>query len=658
MNKHLWLAIFLIWACTAGNDPGTDYSLLIHKDDWMRHPVLGDPSFDGFTRYAKNPVQRGTPPYDWPVNGFYFEDPVTGKEFLYIGQYHAGYALNTDFGNPIELSQGCIAYYSEDRGITWKYHGPVFKDESVVLDGEAGPITFAPDVSVVYADGKYYMGFDYATTRYTWDFGNIMHGGLAVAVSDKPQGPFTIYKKPAITSRVFYNDPWLGKYTRCYAGTLIKANHQWVFLFGLDSRTYYSWGLAAMSAPTPGGPWSTPVLINSCDKDSYYPSLMEYYPAFQHNDTVYVPATSVARNRNFQIVFRVPAEEIMDPEKWELWKEGSVWHSLPVDNEYEGIWGQTFSGFIDKEGMFKVMYPSRDKENRGTINLASVVWNQPDRDSGFVLSGHGTPSFTAIPGFFRNPGIEASFSFYGTVAFTWNYKAPAGPDYPRADAELHPLMFTSNTRLELADNQWSMLHTDSNGQTDTLGRGRLEKQNVNTVKIEPRNREVLVSINNENVWHGPMNESCSGRCGLFVMKRSGMDVGSFIVRGKDQQGYFDWLYTEGISNSGSDMKDWKIMAGDSMFTYGIGAVSGIDTARAKWSFTGSGFDLYCPKMPSLGKAVIIVNGKTVSDIDLHAETPQKSAAVYTMRKLPQRKNAVVIVGRAGKIAIDCLRVYE
>jgi len=658
MKKLIGFACLFVWACNVNRDPGTDYASLACKDDWMRHPVLGDPSFDNFIRDGKNPVQRGTPPYEWPVNGFYFEDPVSGREFLYIGQYHTGYALKTDHGNDIELSQGCIAYYSEDEGKTWKYSGPVFKDEAVVLEGESGPILVAPDVSVVYADGKYYMGFDYATTKYTWDFGNIMHGGLGIAVSEKPGGPYRIYKKPAITSRVFYTNPWFGKYSRCYAGTLVTVKNQWVFLFGLDSRTYYSWGLAAISAPTPEGPWSRPVLINSCDKSDYYPSLVEYYPAFMHEDTIYAPATSVARNRNFQCLFRVAAEEVMNPEKWQLWREGSVWHSIDAENEFEGIWGQTFSGFINEDGFFKVMYPCRDKENRGTVNLASADWNRPYRDSGFVLSGHGAPSFTAISELFNQPDIEASFSYYGTIAFVWDYLAPVGPDYPRADAELHALMYTSHTRLQLSENQWFLLQSYPDGRTDTLSRGMFKREKINALKIEHRKSDAVFTINGKVMWQGSIRTTGYAHCGLFAMRYSGMDVQAFIVSGRNRPGYFDWLYTEGLSNSGSDMKDWEIVENNAWFSYSTGAVSKIDTAIAKWSFTGSGFDLYCPKLPALGMAEIIVNGEIVGEIDLHAEAPEKSAKVYSMRALPQKKNAIVLKGKSGKIALDCLRVFE
>jgi uncharacterized protein len=644
---------YTTWLTVSGND----FALLPQKDSWLRHPVLGDPSFDNFERYEKNPIERGTPPFNWPVNGFYFEDPVSGNEYVYVGEYHTGYALGED-KNKSEIGRSCMVYCSEDKGKTWKFKGPVFRDEDVKLEGEEGIISLAPDVSIVYSDGKYYMGFDYGTTAFTWDIKGLMHGGIAVAVSDKPEGPYSIYSKPGITNKYFYYKPYNGKFNRCYAATLLKLKNQWVILFDLDSGPYFSWGLTAITAPSPVGPWSEPVLLNTTESDGYYPSLLEYFPAFLHNDTIYAPATSVAKNRNFQCIFRVAQEDVLDPEKWQLWKEGSVWHSIHSENEYEGIWGQTFSGSVNKENRINVMFPSRDKDNRGTINLASADWIRSQRDTGFVFTGHGSPSFTSIAGFYNQPELHASFSYYGTVAVCWNYSAPLGPDHPNADAELHPLMFTAHNRLQFSDHQWLLLDASPQGLTDTIASGPLDQSPEIHLDIRYINQQINISINHQITWKGVLKNSHNGKCGLFAMNHSGIEMHSFIVNGTGRPGYTDWLYTEGLLNSGSNMKDWDVIENKDLFTYGPGAVSKTDSARAKWSFTGSGFDLYCPKMPSLGMTEIFVNGRLVGKVDLHAEKEMKSGVVFSMRNLAANKNAIVIKGKNGRIALDCLRVYE
>lgn len=51
--------------------PDIDYAESRYVDVWLRHPVLGDPSFDAFERVPGNPIHTGALPYGWPVNGFF-----------------------------------------------------------------------------------------------------------------------------------------------------------------------------------------------------------------------------------------------------------------------------------------------------------------------------------------------------------------------------------------------------------------------------------------------------------------------------------------------------------------------------------------------------------------------------------------------------------
>lgn len=62
-----------------------DFARSLSVDAWLRHPVYGDPSFDAFERLPENPIHRGAPPFEWPVNGFLFHDPVGGHDYVSIG---------------------------------------------------------------------------------------------------------------------------------------------------------------------------------------------------------------------------------------------------------------------------------------------------------------------------------------------------------------------------------------------------------------------------------------------------------------------------------------------------------------------------------------------------------------------------------------------
>jgi len=657
LNVKQLFSLFLLIvsiACTNKDYPKTDYALSSQRDVWMHHPVLGDPSFDRFGRYGKNPVQRGSYPLEWPVNGFYFEDPQSGYEYIYAGQYRKNYAVSTED----DISNGCIVFCSTDKGKSWQNKESIFRDKQVVLNNEEKPISFAPDVSVVYFENKYYLGLDYATSEFSWSGENLKHGGLAVAVADSPEGPFSIFREPVVSNQYFYDNPLFNKYNRCYAGTLLKTKGSWIMLFMLDSGNHFSWALAAVSAPSPEGPWSKPVLLRSVEDTGYYPSLLEFFPAFQHNDTIFAPATSVALNRNFQAIFSAPAVKVMDPDQWKLWREGSLWHSENVENEHAGIWGQTFSGFVNKLGKIKVMYPSLDAQNRGTINLASTDWGKSYRDTGFVFTGQQGASYTKIPNFYVQPIIEAYFSFYGTISFVINSVAPLGPDIPKANSTLHPLMFADQTRIQLSDKKWIFLQTSPTGKPDTLGRGLFDKKEFTSLKINYHGSETILSLNDKVVWQGKLNNQRPGHVGLFAMNHSGMEVKNFTVSGEKQPGYSTWLYTEGLLNAGNDLNDWIVQKENPLYTYGIGAVSKNGSAQVKWSFKGTGFDLFLPKMAELGSAQIILNGKIIAEVDLQATTPEKSKVLYSSRNLSQNRNALVVRGIKGKIAVDCLRVYD
>jgi len=652
-----FIVIFLFTGCGSISESATDYALVRMKDAWLHHPVLGDPSFDTFERYPGNPVQRGNSSLEWPVNGFYFSDPQSGNEYIYAGQYRRNYAISSD-DPALDITTGCIVFRSTDEGKTWEKRGSVFKDKNVVPEGETQPIIFAPDVSVVFHEGRYYLACDYLTAGFSWSGDKLRHSGLAVATSDSPEGPFTILKKPAVPNSYFFDNPVFGKYNRCYACTLMKTGDQWVLLFMLDSGSSYSWALAAVSAPAPEGPWSEPVLIKCVEDAGYYPSLMEYFPAFQHNDTIYAPATSVGLNRNFQAIFSAPSDKVMMPGQWKLWREGSLWHSENLENEFAGIWGQTFSGFVSKSGIFKVMYPSQDPQKMGTINVASSRWNQLFRDTGFVFTGQYGPSYTTIPDFYKQSAIDALFSYYGTISLAINNLAPCGPNVPKADASLHPLMFTNQNRFQLSENKWCVLQISTGGKTDTIGHGNYSKRELTSLNISYQGDKTLFALDGRVVWNGELKNQQSGRIGLYAMSHSGLKVKKFTVTGVQENGNSTWLFTEGLLNAGNDLKNWNILEENPYFTYGIGAVSRTGGARVKWSFKGSGFDLYLPKMPESGVVQIMLNGQLLTETDLHADTPEKSKIVYSVRNLSQGNHALVVKGVKGRMAVDCLRVYD
>jgi hypothetical protein len=207
-----------------------DYAESRFVDLWSRHPVYGDPSFDAFERVPGNPILTGTRPYGWPVNGFFFSDPVSGKWYIYVGDYATGYR------GPVP--NRCILYRSKNRGRTWENLGCVLYGKAQMFDKNGN----MPDVSVVFNDGRYHMVYDWGLPNFLKD------GGLAYAWAEKPEGPWHRERQPITRNSTL--KPLLGRYQRTYAGTLLRRMNDWVILAMMDNAPH-SWALFAWQHPCP-----------------------------------------------------------------------------------------------------------------------------------------------------------------------------------------------------------------------------------------------------------------------------------------------------------------------------------------------------------------------------------------------------------------------
>ena len=220
----------------------------------------------------------------------------------------------------------CVLLRSTDRGQSWANLGVVLEGSKELFD--QGGAT--PDVSVVYADGRYHMVYDWVEPDWS------QLGGLAYAWAEKPEGPF--HRAPQPITRNQELTPLLGKYQRTYAATLLRRKHDWMIVAMMDHAPN-SWALFGMTAPKPEGPYGERILLRNVEADGFHPPLLEFYPAFVHRGFVYAPATSVALNRNYNALFRAPLERAAEPGAWELVQNGSVWHAEDVENEAYGLVG-------------------------------------------------------------------------------------------------------------------------------------------------------------------------------------------------------------------------------------------------------------------------------------------------------------------------------
>jgi hypothetical protein len=643
-----------------GKGEPIDFALSQQADAWLRHVTLGDPSFDSFEHRPSNPFYRGKPPLRWPVNGFLFEDPKSGFWYAYVSNYNYGY----DFGPDLPVMHNRV-HRSKDRGKTWQEIGPIFDDPKFRFEGDAATANAAPDVSVVYADGRYHLAYDWATDNSRWNVAfdppKGYDNGCAYAWSEKPEGPFHRAPRPILRTTEMPRRFNLGqKYHRAYGTTLVRRANDWLAMVLVDSGDYNSWGVVAVTAKDPVGPWSDPTLILAVDGDRFFVPEAESFPAMVHDGFIYATSSSVALNRDFQVIYRAPIEQAHRPDAWQLYQHGTAWHSDFVPNEDFGIWGQSYSGFVDRGGLLHVLFPSRERRPQldvGTMNLADRPWAKPLRDRGFTLSGHQGPSLTLLRYTCRDFRLKTDFTLRGGAArIIWAHQAPLAPDRHAADGTIHPLSLTRHQGLELSGAEWRIVTIDAAGKASVSARGPLEAGSRRSVAIDvlADGRTHLV-IDGHPRWDGPL-PSAEGAIGLFVEPNTNLNVSRFELAGAMRPAVQSWLYVEALACAGERGKEWETVSSSS-FRYGVGATRKTP-GRAKWSFRGRGFRLWSPRGPDCGRCEVLLDGRKVADLELHAEHETASAVVYSCEDAGDGYHAVVLRSTSGRLVVDSLDALQ
>ncbi len=112
-----------------------DYASAGYRDRWLHHYAIGDPSWDAFVREPGNPIYTGKPPYEWPVNGFLFRDPPSGRWYAYVGLYPRGY-----------WPAGPCLVLREREGGGWEELGLAVQGDAAMFDGDGVRPGATPDV--------------------------------------------------------------------------------------------------------------------------------------------------------------------------------------------------------------------------------------------------------------------------------------------------------------------------------------------------------------------------------------------------------------------------------------------------------------------------------------------------------------------------------
>lgn len=618
------------------NHSASDLATSRHRERWLHHPVIGDPSWDSFEREAGNPVHTGKPPFLWPVNGFLFRDPRSGRWYAYISLYPRGY-----------WPPGGTLCLRERTDGGWEEVGIVLQGDARSFDGDGKRPGGTVDVSIVYEGGKYHM-------LYGWADPANERGGIAYAWAERPEGPF--HRAPYPIHEDTHQKPLLGRYVRAYASTLVRRRTDWLILHMMNTphNAGGTWALACMTSRHPDRDYTPPRLLLYPQSDIFHPPLAEFFPAFVHRGYVYAPATSVALNRTFQVLFRAPVEKAHLPEAWQIVQYGSLWHAEDHPWEAQGIWGQTFAGQVAPDGTLRVLFPSKTARDIGTISLARRKWTQPFRE-GFVLSAPRGATVAVLRRQYPTFCLNASARSNGAWALCWQCANPLGPSHHLADSTLHPLMRRSRAEWRLKGDGWQLVRIDSNSEVVEIASGstRLTPNQEVKLHVQQEPSQVNLSINGQRVWAGNLPAE-PGRLELLAEPGTWLQVTRFEVAGAFHPSTEYWLATEGLAGAASAPEEWKPVQ-DEHFRYGAGFVSATPDARAKWNFWGRIFRLYAPRSPRYGKCEVVIDGEARLAVDLHSSKEEPSSVVVE-RELATGYHAVAVRPLEGVIPCDGIEV--
>lgn len=632
-----------------------EIDLLQLQERWIAHPVLGAPAWNVWDRNPGNPIVRGAAPYEWPVNGTLFVDPVSSDWFLYVGQYPQGYAMLP------HAPMRCVVMRSRDAGETWEDLGTVLPPSPPhVYAGETAPIAHAPDMQVIHADGKYHAVFDWVSEGTTWenvtDPGPECNNGVGYMWADKPEGPWHVTERPVFTTR---DMPLLhGKYRRLYASSIVRRANDWLVLTDVDSGPHFGWGLVGMTAARPEGPYSVPKLLLSCEGDNYYPPLIEHFPAYLKDGTLFMPGTSVAKNRGVQALFAVELERALEPGAWRLASMETFLQPVPAAHEHAGIWGQAYSLAFTPEHIATVMFPSRDAAGMGTINLARhrAAHHGPAR---MWAAAYSARSLVIAPVAGELRRLSARLKIHGTVTLLWGQHAPLGPAAPRSDAEPAALSLTGYAGVRLsAGGTIALVHSEL-GQAAVVIDARTGVFDEEAhVELDANRGEIR--INGKPTFQVP-GGSTQGNVGLLAESHSFAEIAAFSLETASCDGCaarVAWLPAEALLGAaqGDDPMRWRRSTAPH-FRFGHGYESQAPGVRAKWNAAGRRFTLWSPRGRGLGIAEVLVDGEKVAEVDLSSDTPRESAPVYESDLLHHAGHAVVVRPKQGRIVIDSLETH-
>lgn len=521
--------------------------------------------------------------------------------------------------------------------------GATFTERSVVCGGANntifGRVHTCPDGSAVSdGHGGVHVVFDWSTGLGAR--GPDPDNGLGYMHCTHPLGPCTV--SPTPVNSMHQNGALPYKYRTTYGGTLLQRDADWLVLTAISTAGNAGgvWGLAALTAPNASGPYTTPTLLLHPESARWHPHPCEFYPCFAHDGYAYCPCTSVQRNRGYQVLFRAQLADATTPAAWEVHQAGSLYHWGGEASRATGIWGQTFNGFVDSAGGFRIMYPARNEQGLGTLNLAYCPSFPNLTTRGFWVSAPADESVAVFP------ATRTDFTVAATVvnplglpwSLRWNWRGELGPDgagsaglaaSPRALANNTALCFDGGGRMSLV--QLGALGTPPryivSGAVVPTGAA------LDVTVAQTATGAVAVAINGTHVLNATLDSAdIGGALAVHATRGNTIHVVALTVdvRARPPQRWLSLNAADGISGGGSaGIGGWTPVTAPE-FRTGVGMSSpGGPSTMAKWSFVGTAVRLWLPRGPSYGAVTVAVDTNPSTVLNLWASTVTASSVLFS-----------------------------
>ncbi len=649
--SHLLVLLVLVAAGAAGERaPAIDYALSAQREEWLRHPVLGDPSCDSFDRLGA-PVVSGKPGLEWPVNGSLAVDPKDGAWYLFAGLYPQDYALL-----PPPNHMQCAVQRSRDQGKTWEALGAPWPEAEFRLAGVTAAVTHAPDMAACFADGRWHLVYDWVSADATWTTvnappptGSGADSGVGYASAPTAAGPWTRAPRPLRLNSQVFRAPLLGKYHRVYASTLLRRKHDWLLLSAMDSMPAHAWALVGATAQRPEGPYGDAVPLLHTEDARYMPAILEFFPAFAHAGTAYAPATALAGNRNHQVLFKADLEQAHRPEAWRIEQEGALWHNADTPSEARGLWGQTLGCVVD-QGDLLALFPTRDRAGLGHLGVAKRAWAQPFRD-GLVLSGHETAAPAPLRWSYDTFQLDAALVPRGKVAVLWAWSPTVGYN-GLGDWKPHAQCLRRCQLLELDDAAWRVVVIDAQGARQVIGQGPRQAGAAALTIERSADGNTVITLAGQPLWQGKMPLG-GGALGLLADEWSHLAVARLAVSGDRRPATAWYVAEDGFSGAGGNPNDWLITPHPA-FHFGNALVHRGAGGRAKWSVRASALNLWAPRGPEGVAYTVELDGRSVATVECREAQESISAPVWKSGPLPYGPHTVVLRSSRGPLVVDAL----